>query len=58
MEVAEGRLGFGVDAPRVVLAKPLTYMNVSGGPVAALCDVFGRRIPRFGDPGAHLNRLT
>jgi peptidyl-tRNA hydrolase, PTH1 family len=33
-EVAEGRLGLG--GPRVVLAKPLTYMNLSGGPVAAL----------------------
>jgi PTH1 family peptidyl-tRNA hydrolase len=33
-EVAEGRLGFG--GPRLVLAKPLTYMNLSGGPVAAL----------------------
>ena len=32
--VAEGRLtGQG---PRVILAKPNTYMNVSGGPVAAL----------------------
>jgi PTH1 family peptidyl-tRNA hydrolase len=35
-EVGEGRLGVGVDAPRVVLAKPMTYMNLSGGPVAAL----------------------
>ncbi len=34
--VAEGRLGVGVDAPRLVLAKPMTYMNLSGGPVAAL----------------------
>ena len=33
-EVAEGRLGF--DGPRLVLTKPLTYMNLSGGPVAAL----------------------
>ncbi|TDC40892.1 aminoacyl-tRNA hydrolase [Micromonospora sp. KC213] len=33
-EVAEGRLGFG--GPKLVLAKPLTYMNLSGGPVAAL----------------------
>jgi PTH1 family peptidyl-tRNA hydrolase len=35
-EVAEGRLGVGADAPRVVLVKPLTYMNLSGGPVAGL----------------------
>jgi PTH1 family peptidyl-tRNA hydrolase len=35
--VAEGRLGIGGDqASRLVLAKPLTYMNLSGGPVAAL----------------------
>jgi peptidyl-tRNA hydrolase, PTH1 family len=35
-QVAEARLGVGADAPRVVLAKPLSYMNLSGGPVAAL----------------------
>lgn len=36
---ADARLGTlpgGVPGPRVVLAKPTTYMNVSGGPVAAL----------------------
>ena len=32
--VAEGRLGFG--GPKVILAKPGTYMNNSGGPVAGL----------------------
>ncbi|MFC7220462.1 aminoacyl-tRNA hydrolase [Streptomyces polyrhachis] len=33
----EGRLGLpGVSSRRVVLAKPLSYMNLSGGPVAAL----------------------
>ncbi|MDM4722412.1 aminoacyl-tRNA hydrolase [Micromonospora sp. WMMA1363] len=32
--VAEARLGFG--GPRLVLVKPLTYMNLSGGPVASL----------------------
>lgn len=32
--VAEGRTG--TDAPRLILAKPNTYMNLSGGPVAAL----------------------
>ena len=33
-EVAESRLGVG--GPRLVLVKPLTYMNLSGGPVSAL----------------------
>ena len=33
-QVLEGRLGIG--GPKVVLAKPLTYMNTSGGPVSAL----------------------
>jgi len=32
--VAEGRTG--IQGPRLVLAKPTTFMNVSGGPVAAL----------------------
>ena len=32
--VAEGRTGS--DSPRLILAKPNTYMNLSGGPVAAL----------------------
>jgi peptidyl-tRNA hydrolase, PTH1 family len=32
--VAEGRLGPG--GPRLVLVKPMTYMNLSGGPVAGL----------------------
>jgi PTH1 family peptidyl-tRNA hydrolase len=35
-EVGEGRFGLGVDAPRLVLAKPQTYMNLSGGPVSGL----------------------
>lgn len=35
-EVVEGRLGSGPDGPRLVLAKPLTYMNLSGGPVSGL----------------------
>jgi peptidyl-tRNA hydrolase, PTH1 family len=34
-EVLEGRLG-GVPGTRVVLAKPRSYMNESGGPVSAL----------------------
>jgi PTH1 family peptidyl-tRNA hydrolase len=39
-EVAEGRLGVGVDAPQLVLLKPLTYMNLSGGPVASLAQFY------------------
>src|SRR4051812_31102059 len=34
----EGRLGFG--GPKLILAKPLTYMNLSGAPVAALAQFF------------------
>lgn len=37
-EVAEGRLGFG--GPRLVLVKPLTYMNLSGAPVVSLAQFF------------------
>jgi PTH1 family peptidyl-tRNA hydrolase len=37
-EVAEGRLSFG--GPRLILAKPLTYMNLSGGPVTALANFY------------------
>ena len=37
-EVAEGRLGFG--GPKLILAKPLTFMNLSGAPVVALCQFF------------------
>lgn len=37
-EAAEGRLGFG--GPKLVLAKPMTYMNLSGGPVAALAQFY------------------
>ncbi|MDT0166528.1 aminoacyl-tRNA hydrolase [Actinotalea sp. AC32] len=38
-QVADVRLGVlpgGVPGPRVLLAKPTSYMNVSGGPVASL----------------------
>ncbi|MFP5334077.1 MAG: aminoacyl-tRNA hydrolase [Actinomycetes bacterium] len=41
--VAEVRLGVrpgGAPGPRVVLAKPATYMNLSGGPVASLTQFF------------------
>jgi len=37
-QVVEGRLGIG--GPRVVLAKPMSYMNVSGGPVSSLARFF------------------
>lgn len=37
--VLEGRLGIG--GPRVVLAKPVTYMNESGGPVSAAAKFYG-----------------
>jgi PTH1 family peptidyl-tRNA hydrolase len=37
-QVLEGRLRIG--GPKVVLAKPLTFMNLSGGPVSALSKFF------------------
>lgn len=42
--VAEARLGMlpgGRPGPRVILARPSTYMNVSGGPVSALAKYYG-----------------
>ncbi|MEN8655716.1 aminoacyl-tRNA hydrolase [Streptomyces sp. 21So2-11] len=40
-QVVEGRVGApGPAGRRVVLAKPLSYMNLSGGPVAALRDFY------------------
>lgn len=40
-QVVEGRLGPpGTGSRRVVLAKPMSYMNVSGGPVNALRDFY------------------
>ncbi|WP_277209465.1 aminoacyl-tRNA hydrolase [Isoptericola croceus] len=42
--VAETRLGTlpgGAPGPRVILAKPTTYMNTSGGPVSALAQYYG-----------------
>lgn len=38
-QVLEGRISIG--GPRVILAKPLTYMNLSGGPVSALARFYG-----------------
>jgi PTH1 family peptidyl-tRNA hydrolase len=37
-EVAEGRLGFG--GPKLILVKPLTFMNLSGAPVVSLAQFF------------------
>ncbi|AUI51848.1 aminoacyl-tRNA hydrolase [Arthrobacter crystallopoietes] len=37
-QVLEGRLRLG--GPKLVLAKPLTFMNLSGGPVSALSKFF------------------
>ncbi|MFI8521516.1 aminoacyl-tRNA hydrolase [Streptomyces sp. NPDC085481] len=40
-QVVEGRMGApGPDNRRVVLAKPMSYMNLSGGPVTALRDFY------------------
>lgn len=40
-EVVEGRLGApGTDTPRVVLARPRSYMNEVGGPVKALATFY------------------
>lgn len=42
-QVAETRLGTmpgGAPGPRVILARPATYMNTSGGPVKALAQFF------------------
>lgn len=40
-EVVEGRLGApGADSPRVVLARPRSYMNEVGGPVKALATFY------------------
>jgi PTH1 family peptidyl-tRNA hydrolase len=38
-DVVEGRVG-GVGGPRVVLARPRSYMNESGGPVKALATFY------------------
>ena len=35
-DAAEARLGVGIDSAPLVLVKPLTFMNLSGGPVASL----------------------
>jgi PTH1 family peptidyl-tRNA hydrolase len=42
-QVVEGRIG----GQRVVLAKPMTYMNLSGGPVTALRDFYKVSVERL-----------
>ena len=39
-QVAEGRLGVGEQAPRLILMKPLSFMNLAGGPVSALAQFY------------------
>lgn len=41
-DVVEGRLGApGTPGPRVVLVRPKSYMNTSGGPVSAVAKFYG-----------------
>jgi len=44
-EVAEARLGYG--GPRIILAKPMTFMNLSGGPVANLAQFYKVPVERI-----------
>ncbi len=47
--VSESRLGTmpgGLPGPRVVLAQPMTYMNVSGGPVAGVARFYSVPLER------------
>lgn len=47
-DVVEGRLGLpGMTGPKVVVARPRTYMNDSGGPVRALVDFYRVRPERL-----------
>jgi peptidyl-tRNA hydrolase, PTH1 family len=46
-EVVEGRLGGPGDGTRVVLAKPRSFMNLSGGPVAGLRDFYKVPVDRI-----------
>lgn len=39
--VIEGRMGAPGSGARTILAKPTTYMNLSGGPVRGLADFYG-----------------
>src|SRR5882762_8388562 len=44
-QVAEGHLSLG--GPRLILAKPMTFMNLSGGPTAALSQFYKVPIERI-----------
>ncbi|NJQ02788.1 aminoacyl-tRNA hydrolase [Streptomyces zingiberis] len=47
-QVLEGRIGApGAGSRRVVLAKPMTYMNLSGGPVAQLSGFYKVPVERI-----------
>ena len=47
-QVVEGRMGTpGVSSRRVILAKPMTYMNLSGGPGTALRDFYKLPLERI-----------
>ncbi|MGW7516671.1 aminoacyl-tRNA hydrolase [Streptomyces sp. NPDC054796] len=47
-QVVEGRLGTpGVSGHRVVVAKPMSFMNVSGGPATALRDFYKLPVERL-----------
>ncbi|MFJ6571971.1 aminoacyl-tRNA hydrolase [Streptomyces sp. NPDC091292] len=47
-QVVEGRVGApGPGSRRVVLAKPMSYMNLSGGPVVALRDFYKVPVERI-----------
>jgi peptidyl-tRNA hydrolase, PTH1 family len=39
-DIAEFKLGVGIDAPSVIVAKSKSYMNESGGPVKALANFY------------------
>ena len=49
-QVADARLGVlpgGAPGPRALLAAPMTFMNLSGGPVAAIAAYHGIRADRI-----------
>ncbi|MEV5511212.1 aminoacyl-tRNA hydrolase [Streptomyces orinoci] len=47
-QVVEGRVGApGVSSRRVVVAKPMSFMNLSGGPVVALRDFYKVPVERI-----------